>query len=133
MQAKGEALPLENESVCAVFLLFTLCFVNDPAAVLPEAKRVLKQYGALIAGIINKESPWGSLYERKKTEGHPLYRHARFYRVDKVEKLITDAGLSMETYSSALCLPPSSMAHDEIAYDRFAQDAGFVCMRARKL
>ena len=71
LQAEGEALPLENESVGAVFLLFTLCFVDNPAAVLTEAKRVLKQHGALIAGIINKESPWGSLYERKKTEGHP--------------------------------------------------------------
>lgn len=132
LQREGEVLPFGNESFGAVFLLFTLCFVADPAAVLSEAKRVLKKKGSLIVGIINQESPWGRLYETKKKQGHPLYRHARFYNVDEAEKLITGSGLKTDGYSSALCLPPSDQPHDEIAYNRLVEDAGFVCLRAGK-
>ena len=133
MLAEGEALPYGKESFGTVFLLFTLCFVADPAGVLSEAKRVLKKNGALIVGLINKESPWGRLYETKKTQGHPIYRNACFYRIEEAESLITESGLSVEAYSSTLCLPPSDQTHDEIAYDRLVEGAGFICFRARKL
>ncbi len=132
LQRGAEALPFGNESFGAVFILFTFCFVADPAAVLSEAKRVLKRNGALIVGMINKESPWGQLYETKKAQGHPIYQEARFYRIEEAESLIAGSGLKIDRYSSALCLPPSDQPHDEIAYDRLVENAGFVCIRAIK-
>lgn len=55
--ARGESLPFEDKSFGAVFLLFALCFVDDPARVLSEARRVLVSKGALLIGIINRDSP----------------------------------------------------------------------------
>src|SRR3972149_6327498 len=67
-KASGETLPFNDELFGAIFLLFTLCFVEAPEKVFSEAKRALKKNGKLIAGIINRESSWGKLYQRKKND-----------------------------------------------------------------
>jgi len=131
-KAFGEKLPFSNGIFGGVFILFTLCFVKEPREVITEAKRVLQKSGGMILGIINKDSPWGKFYQKKKAEGHPLYRHARFYGVKDVEELIEEAGLTIETFSSTLCQPPSDTPTEEHVHDRFLEDAGFVCLRARK-
>jgi SAM-dependent methyltransferase len=130
--ARGENLPFENSSFGAVFLLFTLCFVDEPEKVFSEAKRVLRNGGGLIIGIINRDSAWGELYMKKKLEGHPIYKHARFYSVDEVVKLIEEIGMSIGAYSSTLCQPPSEMPYKENVHDRLVEGAGFVCILARE-
>lgn len=131
-RAFGEKLPFPKDLFGGVFILFTLCFVKEPTMVLSEAKRVLRNGGALIIGIINKESRWGELYQTKKTEGHSIYQYARFYSIKEVVSLVKDSGLTVEAYSSTLCQPPSDMSHEEAAHNGLVEDAGFVCIRARK-
>lgn len=131
-QATGEILPFKDEIFGAVFLLFTLCFVKDAGAVIAEAKRVLKPGGGLIIGVINRESPWGRLYLQKKEEGHPIYKHARFYSVSEVVKMLKKTGMNVEAYASTLCHQPSQELIEEKAYDKLIEDAGFVCTLARK-
>jgi SAM-dependent methyltransferase len=128
----GEKLPFPNGIFGGVFILFTLCFVKDPAVVLSEAKRVLRNGGGLIIGIINRESPWGELYMKKKTEGHPIYRHARFYSVDEVAGLLRQVGMGVGAYASALCQKPSQELTEDKVYDKLIGDAGFVCTLSRK-
>jgi len=132
-KAKGENLPFKDKSFGAVFILFTLCFVEDPGMVLFEAKRVLKTGGRLIVGIINRESPWGQLYLKKKAEGHPLYGRATFYSVYEIVKMIEEAGMAVEAYSSTLCQPPSAIPYKEPAHYELIKNAGFVCILARKI
>jgi ubiquinone/menaquinone biosynthesis C-methylase UbiE len=129
---EGERLPYEDEEFGGVFVLFTLCFVEDPFKVLTEAKRVLKPNGGLIVGIINRRSPWGLLYSKKKSEGHPLYKFARFYGPDEVVGLLAGAGLSVTAFSSTLLRPPSDIPMEELVLDRLREGAGFICMLARK-
>ncbi|MBI4846964.1 MAG: class I SAM-dependent methyltransferase [Nitrospirae bacterium] len=131
--ATGEKLPFEDESFGGVFILFTLCFVENPQKVISEAKRVLKKAGGLIVGIINRESQWGKFYQRKKNDGHPIYKHAMFYSVSEVKEIIEKAGLSVEAYSSTLCQPPSEKPVKEIVNNKLVHDAGFICIRAKKL
>jgi SAM-dependent methyltransferase len=131
-KAFGENLPFPNGIFGGVFILFTLCFVKEPPIVLSEAKRVLRNGGKLILGIINRESPWGKLYQTKAAEGHPIYRHARFYNPKEVVALLQAAKLTVEAFSSTLCQPPSENLLEEPAHDRLIEDAGFVCIRARK-
>lgn len=47
-QLQGEQLPFENARFDTVVLVLTLCTVNDPLAVLREAKRVMKPDGILL-------------------------------------------------------------------------------------
>ncbi len=131
-KARGGNPPFKDACFGAVFILFTLCFVKDPERVLSEAKRVLKPSGGLIIGIINGESLWGQLYMKKKTEGHPIYKHARFYNVDEAVNMAQNTGLSIEAYSSTLCQPPAEMPYKEAAHKKFIEGAGFVCIKARK-
>jgi len=129
-RAFGENLPFSNGFFGAVFVLFTLCFIKEPRKMIAEAKRVLKKGGVLIVGIINRGSRWGEIYQTKKAEGHPIYKHARFYRSEEVTALIEEAGLKVEAFSSTLCQPPSEMPPEEVAHGRLIEDAGFVCIRA---
>lgn len=131
-KAKGEKLPFQDQSFGAVFLLFTLCFVKGPERVFSEAGRVLKKGGGLIIGIINRDSLWGQLYMKKKAEGHPIYRYARFYSVDGVSKMLEKADVKVEAYSSTLCQPPSENPYKEAVHHELVEGAGFVCILARK-
>lgn len=132
-KARGEKLPFKDKTFGAVFLLFTLCFVEDPEKVLSETRRVLKRDGGLIIGIINRESPWGQLYMKKKTGNHPIYKYARFYSIKDAVKMIAKTGMSVHEYSSTLCQPPSETPYNEAAHKGLADGAGFVCILARKV
>ncbi|MGD0919794.1 MAG: class I SAM-dependent methyltransferase [Thermodesulfobacteriota bacterium] len=82
--AKGEKLPFKDNTWGTIFILFTLCFVDDPMEVLEETYRLLKHGGKVILGIINKGSSWGKLYSNKKEKGDPFSFRAQFYSPDDV-------------------------------------------------
>lgn len=42
---KGENLPFDNNEFDFVLIVITLCFVNNPAKVIAESSRVLKDNG----------------------------------------------------------------------------------------
>ena len=132
-KAKGEKLPFKDKSFGTVFILFTLCFVENPEMVLFEAKRVLKIGGRLIVGIINRESSWGQLYLKKKVEGHPIYRNTTFFSVYEIVKMIEEVGMAAEAYSSTLCQPPSEIPYKEPVSNKLIENAGFVCILAKKI
>ncbi len=131
-KAFGEKLPFTSGIFGGVFILFTLCFVEDPGKVLAESRRVLRTGGGLIIGIINRNSQWGATYQAKKAEAHPLYRHAHIYSTDEVVSLLKESGLTVESFSSVLRQPSTDSPHMEDAYSQLIVDAGFVCIRARK-
>jgi ubiquinone/menaquinone biosynthesis C-methylase UbiE len=82
-EAKAENLPFNNSSFDSIFIIVTICFVENPIKVLTEAKRVLKRNGNIIIGIIDKNSFLGKIYELKKKE-NKFYRNAKFYSIDEV-------------------------------------------------
>jgi SAM-dependent methyltransferase len=131
-RAEGENIPFADASFGAVFILFTLCFVETPKRVISEAARLLKPEGCVIVGIINRESVWGRLYIQKKAEGHPIYKHARFYSAPELLNILKTAGLDVESSTSSLFQPPSSNPYREEAHPGLSEDAGFICIRARK-
>ena len=130
-RATGEDVPYADASFGAVFILFTLCFVESPAKVLSEAVRVIKPGGSVIVGIINRSSAWGSLYQQKKIEGHPIYRHASFYNAAELSAMLKTAGLHAEAATSVLFQLPASMPYREEALPGISEDAGFLCLLAK--
>lgn len=131
-QAHGEALPFPGETFAGVLVIATLCFAGDAPALLREAARVLRQDGRLLIGDIPADSPWGASYQQKKAEGHPIYRHARFYGLDELTKMLREARLSPVGFSSTLIQSLPEAPRPEPPQLGHAPGAGYVCVLAEK-
>lgn len=131
-QAIGEALPFGDSTYARVSLFFTLCFVQNPAAVLSEASRVLQEEGQLVLGFVPATSQWGMNLQQKKENGHPFYEHARFFTVEEVKTLLTEQGFLLKTTLSSLYQAPGEVAQMEAPQPGMDKDAGFVVLAATK-
>ncbi|MDI6890284.1 MAG: class I SAM-dependent methyltransferase [Thermodesulfovibrionales bacterium] len=131
VQAVGEMLPFKDETFGCVLLIVTLCFVQNPVHVLSEAKRVLKQDGSIIIGLIPKDSPWGIFYEEKKRQGHPFYGEATFYSLPDMEKLLEETGMMIMSIRSTLLQRPDEPRRIEEPVESYSKIAGFLCIEAK--
>ncbi len=132
VQATGEMLPFRDSSFGSIFIILTLCFVQDPLSVLKEAERVLKREGSIIIGFIPKGSSWGELYEEKKKNGHPVYSRAQFYSLTDVDKLLRQSGLAISKVRSTLLQRPDLKSVFEKSVYGFIEAAGFLCIEVKK-
>ncbi|MBN1165396.1 MAG: DNA alkylation repair protein [Candidatus Krumholzibacteriota bacterium] len=87
----AEALPFTDGKFDYLLLATTLCFVNDVRKALSEAYRVLKIGGAVIVGLIDRDSDMGKAYRRSK-EHSRFYRSARFLSCAEVTDRLREAG-----------------------------------------
>ncbi len=133
LQARGEELPFFTGSFKYVLIIVTLCFVEDPLSVLKEANRVLMLDGSIIIGIVPRDSPWGTLYEEKKKEGHPFYSHAKFYTVQEIETFLKTIDMQITGISSTLLQRPDEPRRIEPPANKYVKGAGFICINAKKV
>lgn len=134
IRGKGEKLPFPNESFGAVFIIVTLCFVDEPIKVLEEASRVLRDGGCIILGLILRESPWASFYMRKGSAGNIFYKVARFYSLNDLEAMLQKTNLKIVEASSTIFQAPTKkpLCFENPRKDCH-KDAGFVAMKIGKL
>jgi SAM-dependent methyltransferase len=92
-QAVAEALPFVDAVFDYGLIVTTICFVDDPRAMLREAARVLRPGGELIIGFIDRESRLGREYLAHQAE-NIFYREATFYSASEVKALLGEAGFS---------------------------------------
>lgn len=123
-QGVGEDIPLADSTVGSVFLLFTLCFVNDPARVIAECHRVLRAGGHLVLAVIPASGPWGQFLAGKRDNDHPFYRYARFYDQFMVEDWFCRAGFDLVEKRSALFQRPEELTDMEDSRSGLLADAG---------
>lgn len=132
VQAAGEILPFRNETFGTIFIVLTLCFVKNPLDVLREAKRVLQREGSIVIGFISRNSSWGTLYEDKKKNGHPIYGRAQFYSLEDLDNMLRLSGLNISKVRSTLLQRPDQKPIFEQSVDGFVEGAGFVCIEVKK-
>ncbi len=132
INAIGEQLPLRSEAVGTIFLLFTFCFLADPAVVLRECSRVMKPGGRLVLGIIPQGSAWGVRLGKQGRAGHPYYRHARFRTIAETTALLAAHGFSLLESWSTLLQEPERLVNQERPQTGTDEQAGFCVLVASR-
>lgn len=126
----GENLPIRQASIGTVYLLFTLCFLPDPLAVLGECARVLRPGGRIIIGLIPCGSAWGKRLRERGKNGDPFYRHARFRTIAETKQMLAVRGFLMEDAWSTLRQPPGRQPQFEPPQPGAEESAGFCVLKA---
>ncbi|MEJ2166897.1 MAG: class I SAM-dependent methyltransferase [Desulfobacterales bacterium] len=131
IQGVAEALPFKNAVFDYGLVVTTICFVEDPKAMLNEARRVLKPAAPLVIGFVNRASMLGQNYLRHQAE-NVFYREARFYSTLEVEKLLDETGFFDQTWAQTLSRPLWEIREIEPVREG-RDDGGFVVVSARRL
>lgn len=129
----GEALPFIPNSFGSVYLLFTLCFLENPAQTLIECRRVLKKNGILIIGFIPANSLWGMNLQKKKEEGNEFYKYCNFYGCSDVLEMLSRAGFEILHTISSLFQSPDNLSQLEYGRPGFDTKAGFIALAAKTI
>ncbi len=130
VQGVAEALPFRDAAFDYALVVTTVCFVDDPAAMLVEAHRVLKPAGRLVISFIDRASPLGTAYLSRQTQS-VFYREARFYSASEVAMLLARAGFAEPRWGQTLSRPPEEITDIEPLRPGFGEGA-FVVVRATR-
>ncbi|MEW6608249.1 MAG: methyltransferase domain-containing protein [bacterium] len=128
IQALGEHLPFKEAEFDYVLLIVTLCFVDNPQAVLAESKRVLKPEGKLIIGIVDKDSFLGKAYQDKDSV---FYKMARFYSAQEVIELVAAHNFKEITTIQTIFSLPENLKEIESIRQGYGE-GGFVVISGIK-
>lgn len=104
VQGTAEALPFAADSFDHALVMTTICFVDSPALMLTEARRVLRPGGRLVIGFIDRDSALGQDYLAHQAES-VFYREARFVSADELAQLLPAAGFSILEWAQTLLRP----------------------------
>ena len=129
----GEALPFTHDAFGSVYLLFTLCFLENPAQALIECRRVLKKDGMLIIGFIPASSSWGISLQKKKEEGNEFYKYCTFYGCSNVLEMLSMAGFEVLHSISSLFQSPDDLSQVEYGQPGLDTRAGFIALAAKAI
>ncbi len=128
IQALGEYLPFKEAEFDYVLLIVTLCFVDNPQAVLAESRRVLKPGGKLIVGIVDRDSFLGKVYQSKNS---PFYKVARLYSAQEVIELLKVSDFKEITTIQTIFSLPENLKEVESVRQGYGQ-GGFVVICGKK-
>ncbi|WP_178916212.1 class I SAM-dependent methyltransferase [Natronomonas gomsonensis] len=114
----AEALPFRSGTFDTALVVTTICFVDDIAETLREARRVLAPGGRLVVGYVDSESPLGERYEAKKAD-NPFYRDATFVSTAELLEAMESAGFgSFESVQTVFRMPEEMTEPDRVESGR---------------
>lgn len=129
MEGVAEFLPYSDMHFDFV-LFVTICHLQKLKSALKEAYRVLKPKGALIIGFLDKEGSIAQEYISRRNRSI-FYAQAKFYRVDKLDSKVREAGFRDLEYVQTLFGSLDTI--NEIQQPKPGQGEGsFVVLKATK-
>jgi SAM-dependent methyltransferase len=108
----AEAMPFRDSSFDYALNVTTICFLDNVKAALEETYRILKPFGHLIIGFIDRTSALGKQYQAHKSE-NIFYREAAFYSAQEVADLLKETGFSEEVWAQTLSSPLNEIREPE--------------------
>lgn len=130
LQGAAEALPFADSTFDYILIVTTICFVDDPRAMLAEAYRVLKPQGSLVIGFIDRESPLGQHYITHQAE-NVFYRDATFFSTDDVQALLGEARFVQAVWVQTLSKPLDEITQIDPIRTGYGEGA-FIAVKAKK-
>jgi ubiquinone/menaquinone biosynthesis C-methylase UbiE len=128
-QGYAEELAFDSDSFDGILMAFTLCFIDSPKKALSQCRRMLKDNGQLLIGLIPAESPWGKSYQEKKKEGHPIYSHARLLTIENTIAITKTFGFQLEKSACTLFCKPDELSQDWLNIEPgIFEQAGFAAL-----
>jgi ubiquinone/menaquinone biosynthesis C-methylase UbiE len=126
----AEALPFKNELFDITLMVTTLCFLDDVEGSLREMFRVSKPHGYAIIAMIDRDSPLGKAYEKRKQKS-VFYRDADFYSAGEVIALLEKVGFGEFDVAQTIFRDPSEIIEIEPVREGLGEGS-FVVIRGQK-
>ena len=79
-------------------MVTTISFLDDIGTAFKRVYRILKEKGAFIIGFVDRNSPLGKLYQKRKAQSL-FYRVATFYSTDEIVFYLRHAGFKDFNFS----------------------------------
>ncbi len=104
----AEKLPFKDGEFNFALMVTTVCFLDDVTLAFSEVHRVLKPGGPFIIGFVDRESPLGKEYQKRRDKS-AFYKDATFYSVGEVVAFLEQAGFVDFAFRQTLFNPPGDM------------------------
>ncbi len=127
--ARAENLPFRDNSFDYLMMIITICFINNPAKALSEARRVLKEKGKIFIGLVDKMSFLGKFYRQKESI---FYKKANFFSISSLTRLLNSQGFSNLFFHQTIFSLPSELNKADSIKNGFGK-GGFVVVGARNV
>ena len=129
-QCGGDSLPFHDDYFDYTLMITTICFLDDPGAVLRECYRVTRKNGSVIIGFVDSESPVGKSY-RNNASRSVFYREAIFYSTNQVTQMLVQTGFTVDDIRQTLFGSLTAIAEFQPSREGFGEGS-FVVVHAVK-
>ena len=126
----AEKLPFVNSKFDYVFMVTTVCFLDDISDAFKEVYRVVKKGGYLIIGLLDRNSFLGRTYLKGKNK-NVFYKESTFYTVDEVIEIMKQAGFDNFEFRQTIFQNPSKITENEPVKSGYGEGL-FAVIRGRK-
>jgi SAM-dependent methyltransferase len=126
----AERLPFRDGEFGFALMVTTVCFLDDRDMAFQEVHRVLKPGGSFIIGFVDRDSPLGQEYLKRKDKS-AFYKDATFYTTKDIVAALEQAGFGGFEYRQTLFQPLDEMAEVEPVKEGYGKGS-FVVVRAVK-